>query len=153
MAIETYFSSITKFELKSARPSDHFLNKCFMYFFNSISVCMTKKWNNFSWKSCQLMCEHLGISFLLDLLHINLCIYVRILWSSSRKLEVGGLSGIWTDNHWILFRRPVQAMSSTHTHSQFCAATPISSSVQCQISFRPLPSSFATFILIEYIDI
>ena len=43
----------------------------------------------------------------------------------------------------------VQAMCSTCTHSQHCTATPISLLAQCQISFRLLPSSVATFILIE----
>ena len=53
----------------------------------------------------------------------------------------------------ILFRRSnrlsYQVMSSTRTQSQFCIATAISSSVQCQVSLRLLPSSVATFILIE----
>ena len=40
-------------------------------------------------------------------------------------------------------------MSSTRTQSQLCTATPISSFVQCHISFRLLPSSVATFVLIE----
>ena len=42
-----------------------------------------------------------------------------------------------------------QAMSSTRTQGQLCTATSISSFVQCQLSFRLLPSSVATFILIE----
>ena len=40
-------------------------------------------------------------------------------------------------------------MSSTRTQSQLYAATPISSFVQCHISFWLLPSSVATFFLIE----
>ena len=40
-------------------------------------------------------------------------------------------------------------MCSTRTQSQICTATPIPSSVQCLISFRLLPSSVATLILIE----
>ena len=43
-------------------------------------------------------------------------------------------------------------MSSTRTQSQLCTATPISSFVQCQVSFRLLPSSIATFVLIESIN-
>ena len=43
-------------------------------------------------------------------------------------------------------RLSYQAMSSTRTQSQICTAAPISSFVQCQISFRLLPSSLATFI-------
>ena len=46
-------------------------------------------------------------------------------------------------------RLSYQAMSSTRTQSQLCTATPISSFVQCKVSFRLLPSSAATFILIE----
>ena len=61
-----------------------------------------------------------------------------------------GLSGIWTHNYWIPFRRSnrlsYQAMSLTRTQSQLCTATPISSFVQCQVSFRLLLSSAATFI-------
>ena len=56
-------------------------------------------------------------------------------------------------DHWIPFRRSnrlsYQAMSSTHTQSQLCTATLISSFAQCPISFRLLPSSVATFILTE----
>ena len=40
-------------------------------------------------------------------------------------------------------------MNSTRSQSQLCAATPILSFVQCRISFRLLPSSVATFVLIE----
>ena len=40
-------------------------------------------------------------------------------------------------------------MSSTRTQSQLCTATPISSFVQCPISFQLLPSSVPTFNLIE----
>ena len=36
---------------------------------------------------------------------------------------------------------------STRTQSQLCTATPISSFVQCHLSFRLLPSSIATFVL------
>ena len=46
-------------------------------------------------------------------------------------------------------RLSYQAMSSTRTQRQLCTATPISSFAQCQISFQLLPSSVATFILIE----
>ena len=42
-----------------------------------------------------------------------------------------------------------QAMSSIHTQSQLCTAAPVSSFVQCQISFRLLPSSVARFISID----
>ena len=49
-------------------------------------------------------------------------------------------SGIWTHDHWIPFRRSnrlsYQAMSSTRTQNQLSTATPISSFVQCPISFR-----------------
>ena len=45
-------------------------------------------------------------------------------------------------------RLSYQAMNLTHTRSQLGTATPISSFVQCQISFRLLPSSVATVILI-----
>ena len=38
-----------------------------------------------------------------------------------------------------------QVMSSTHTQSQLYTFTPISSFVQCHISFWLLPSSVATF--------
>ena len=57
---------------------------------------------------------------------------------------------------WDLNPRPLnsvqtmnQAINSTRTQSQLCTATPISSFVQCHISFRLLPSSVATFVLIE----
>ena len=46
-------------------------------------------------------------------------------------------------------RMSYQTMSSIHTQSQLCAATLVSSSVQCLSSFRLLPSSVAMFILIE----
>ena len=59
-------------------------------------------------------------------------------------------------DHRIPFRRSnrlsYHAMSSTRTQSQLCTATPISSFVQCQVSFRHfflLPSSVVTFILIK----
>ena len=42
-----------------------------------------------------------------------------------------------------------QAMSSSRTQSQHCTGTPILSFVQRQVSFRLLPSSVTTFILIE----
>ena len=57
---------------------------------------------------------------------------------------------------WDLNPRPLnsnrlsyQAMRSIHTQSQLCTATPVSSFVQCPISFGPLPSSVAMSILIE----
>ena len=57
-------------------------------------------------------------------------------------------------NSVIPFRRSNRlsylTMSSTHTQNQLCTATPILSLLQCQVSFRPLPSSFATFVLIEF---
>ena len=40
-------------------------------------------------------------------------------------------------------------MRSTRTQSQLCAATPISSFLQCHISFRLLLSSVTTFVLLE----
>ena len=50
----------------------------------------------------------------------------------------------WDLNHRISFRcsnrLSYQAMSSTRTQSQLCTATPISSFVQCPISFRLLAS-------------
>ena len=49
-----------------------------------------------------------------------------------------------------LHRLTYQTMNSTRTQSQLCIATPISSFVQCQVSFRLLPSSVATFIYIKY---
>ena len=74
----------------------------------------------------------------------------RIIWSSNMKV---GLSGIWTHDHWIPFRRFIwlsyQAKSSTLIQSQLCTAAPISSFAQFPIPFRLLPSSVATFILIE----
>ena len=69
----------------------------------------------------------------------------RILWSSPGV--------IWTHDHCIPFRTTDQlsypAMKSSRTQSQFCAATPVSSRVQCHISFRLLPSLVVTFFLIE----
>ena len=62
----------------------------------------------------------------------------RILWSSYRKLAWVGFEPMTTE-----FR------SGALTLSQLCTATPISSFVQCHVSFRLLPSSVATFILIE----
>ena len=44
-------------------------------------------------------------------------------------------------------------MSSTRTQSQHCTATTISSFVQCQVSFRSLPSSVTTFVLIKFLKI
>ena len=38
-----------------------------------------------------------------------------------------------------------QAMSSTRTQSQLCTAIPILLFVQCQVSYRSLPSSVTTF--------
>ena len=58
---------------------------------------------------------------------------------------------------WDLNPRPLnsvqsyQAMSSTCTQSQLCTATPISSFVQCHISFWLLPSSVAMFVFIEFL--
>ena len=46
-------------------------------------------------------------------------------------------------------RLSYQAMSSARTHSQFGTATPISPFVQYQISFRLMPSSAATSILMK----
>ena len=42
-------------------------------------------------------------------------------------------------------------MSSTRTQNQLCTATPMSSFVQCQVSFQLLPSSAATFVLTDII--
>ena len=49
----------------------------------------------------------------------------------------------WSE--WHLNPRPL----NSYPISQICTATPISLLFQCQISFRLLPSSFATFISIE----
>ena len=46
-------------------------------------------------------------------------------------------------------RLSYQAMSSTRTQSQLYTATLILLFAQCQISFRPFPSSAATFVLIQ----
>ena len=74
------------------------------------------------------------------MLHIRNLIYDT--YSMHQKV---GLSGIWTHDHWIPFRRSnqmsYQAMSSTRTQSQFFTATAISLCVQCQISFRLMPLS------------
>ena len=40
-------------------------------------------------------------------------------------------------------------MSSTQTQTQLCTVTPMSSCVQCHISFRQFSSSVATFIFIK----
>ena len=40
-------------------------------------------------------------------------------------------------------------MNSSRTQSELCTPTPISSFVQCQVLFRLLPSSVATFVWIE----
>ena len=80
-----------------------------------------------------------------------------MVFTTERFLEVAIES--WPE--WDLNPRPLnsvfrrsnplsfQAMSSTRFQSQFCTASPISSFVQCQISFRLLPSSVPMFILIE----
>ena len=47
---------------------------------------------------------------------------------------------------YIYNRLTYQVMSSTRTQSHLCIATPISSFVQCQVLFRLLPSSVATFM-------
>ena len=66
------------------------------------------------------------------------------------------MSSSWPE--WDVNPRPLnsvqtlsyQTMSLTRTYSQLCTATPVSSRfVQGRISYRPLPSSVATFILIE----
>ena len=58
-----------------------------------------------------------------DLLYIHIHIHIHI--------HTYGLSGIWTHEHWIPFRRSnrlsYQARSSTRTQSQLCTDTPISS--------------------------
>ena len=46
-------------------------------------------------------------------------------------------------------RLSYQAMSSARTQSQLCTATPISSFIQCPISFWLLPSSVATKVVIS----
>ena len=54
-----------------------------------------------------------------------------------------------SNNFFKCLKKSYQAMSSTHTQSQLCTATPISSFAQCPISFRLFRSSVATFNLIE----
>ena len=84
---------------------------------------------------------------------MNWYIWYSPLKDSLKLLLKIDLTGIWTHDHIILFRRSTrlsyQAMSSTRTQSQLSTATPISLFVQCQISFRQLPSSVGTFLLIE----
>ena len=70
-----------------------------------------------------------------------------ILRSSYRKFAWVG------SDHWIPFKRSnqlsYQAMSSTRTQTQLCTVAPMSSCVQCHISFRQFSSSVATFIFIK----
>ena len=62
-----------------------------------------------------------------------------------------------THDHSIPFRRSnrlsYKAMISTRTQSQLCTATPVSSFVQCRISFWLLPSSVATFFNSKFMHI
>ena len=83
-------------------------------------------------------------------------IYMYMVFTTEALLEVAIES--WPEwdlnhDHWIPFRRcnrlSYQAMSPARTQSQLCTATPSSSFVQCQVLFRLLHSSVATFILIE----
>ena len=60
----------------------------------------------------------------------------RIIWSSYRKLT------------WVGFQTTTIEFPSDALTSQFCTATPISSFVRCQVSFRLLPLTVAMFILI-----
>ena len=81
-------------------------------------------------------------------------LYICMVFSTQGIFEVATESWPeWDYDHWIPFRRSnrlsYQAMSSTRTQSQLCTATPVLSIVQCQISFLLLPSSVATFTLIE----
>ena len=90
---------------------------------------------------------------------IYIYIYIYICYSplkdSLKQLWKVGLSGIWNHNHWIPFWRSnqlsYQAMSSARTHNQLCTAIPTLSFVQCQVSFRLLPLSADTSVLIEII--
>ena len=87
---------------------------------------------------------------------ICICIYMHIYMIFTTEgffegaIESWPKWDIWTHDHWILFRcsnwLSYQAISSTHTQNQLCTATPISSFVQCHISFQLLPSSVAMFI-------
>ena len=75
----------------------------------------------------------------------------RIMWSSYRKLAWVRFEPTTTKfrsdtlTDWTNY----QAMSSTHTQSQPCTATPTSSFALSPISFRLLPSLATTFILTE----
>ena len=85
----------------------------------------------------------------------DLCEYIygihhwRILWSSYRKLVWVRFEPTTTEFRSDARTDSYQAMNSTRTQSQLCTATPISSSAQFQISFRPLPLSVATLVLNE----
>ena len=72
-------------------------------------------------------------------------IYTYMAFTTEGLLEVPIES--WPE--WNLNRLSYHAMSSTHTQSQLCTATPIATFAQSPISFRLLPSSVTTFILIE----
>ena len=64
------------------------------------------------------------------------------------------MNGSWTHDHWIPFRQSnrvsYQVISSMRSQSQLCTANPISSSLQCQISFCLILWYVTTFILNEF---
>ena len=99
--------------------------------------------------------QYFILFFCITICTLNICIYIygihhrRILWSSYRKLAWVGFEPTTTEFHsdaltdWAI--RPWVQLAL----SQLCTPTPISSFAQCHISFRLLPSSVATFVLIE----
>ena len=93
------------------------------------------------------------VAWLLQLCNKCLSPIIMTRYAANINQIKNNMNGIQTHNHWITFkhanRLSYQAMSSTHTQSQLCPATPISTFVQCQVSFRLLPSSVTTFALIE----
>ena len=84
---------------------------------------------------------------MLKVLHRKWCLNLNVTWKRCKCAAAKGAVIIYQDH--LSNRLSYRAMSSACTQSQLCTATPISLFAQCPISFRLLPLSVATFILIE----
>ena len=99
--------------------------------------CARKMWKNVFENTCRNLIYIYGIH------------HWWILWSSYRKPALVGFESTTTELRSDALNDRAIRRRSTRTQSQLCTATPISSLVQCKVSFRLFSSSVVTFILME----
>ena len=101
----------------------------------------------FYWLTLRIICRYIYVIYMfiyvsISIFYIYYYIYIYFLWDLI--LFFVGFEPTITE-----FRSDAITPWVQLARSHFCTATPISSFVQRQISFRLLPSSSATFIIME----